>query len=95
MDERTVLAVMESFFTSRQPPVPTAMLAEQPVMALLTDSLDVEEFLLHLELSLELNSEIDMSQVGPSAIDKSFGELARHIARILSESSSSGSGPRT
>jgi hypothetical protein len=52
VDERTVLAVMESFFANRQPSVPTAMLAEQPVMALLTDSLDVEEFLLHLELSL-------------------------------------------
>ncbi len=91
MDERTVLAVMESFFATRQPPVPTATLAEQPVMTLLTDSLDVEQFLLHLELGLQLDHEIDMSQVGPSAVDKSFGELAKHIARILTESSSSSS----
>jgi hypothetical protein len=83
MDERTVLAVMESFFATRQPPVTMATLAEQPVMALLTDSLNVEEFLLHLELGLQLERAIDVNQLGPSIIDKSFGELAREITRIL------------
>jgi hypothetical protein len=87
MDERTVLAVMENLFANRQPPETTATLAEQPVMALLTDSLDVEEFLSHLELGFPLERAIDMNQFGPSAIDKSFGELAKDIARILSDGS--------
>ncbi len=83
MDHHLILSLMEKYFADKKPEFANAALREQPVTALLQDSLDLVDFLVYLEEALQLEREIDMNQFGPSVMNKNFGELAELIAKFL------------
>lgn len=85
MEQSTILSLMEKYFSNKKPEASQTPLREQPVTALLQDSLDLVDFLLFLEEELKLEGEIDMHQFGPSVMNKNFGELADVIAKFIAE----------
>jgi hypothetical protein len=85
MEAEAVLEVMAAFFAKRDPRVTAATLREKQITALLPDSLDIEEFLMHLEEGLNPQRALDMNQFGPSNMEMTFGDLAKDVARFLSE----------
>ncbi len=85
MEAEAIFKVMEKYFAAKKPEAVHAPLREQPVTALLQDSLDLVDFLIYLEDELKLEGEIDMHRFGPSVMNKNFGELAGVIAQVLRE----------
>jgi acyl carrier protein len=81
MDRDEVLEKMRVYFERKQPPDVLATFATQPAKALLPDSLDVVDFILHLEEATGV--EIDINEVGEALMNKNFGELADEVARRL------------
>jgi acyl carrier protein len=85
MDAEKIMGLMQKFFSEKKPGESMENLSAQPVTSLLTDSLDVVDFLMFLEDELQLKTEIDLTQFGPSLMNRNFGELAGEIAKWLSE----------
>ena len=84
MEADAILALMRSYFTQRQPPLPAEELAGFPGQsprALLKESLDVVDFIVYLEE--ELGRDIDVKQLGEALLYKNFGELAVEVEGIL------------
>ncbi len=84
MTPETVLSMMKSFFADKQPAEVMESFAEQRPRTLLTQSLDVVDFVVFLEE--ELGREIDIQQVGEAIVSKNFGELSVEVSRMLAES---------
>ena len=78
-----VLNLMKAYFADKQPAEVLDTFAEQRPKALLTQSLDVVDFVVYLEE--ELDREIDIQQLGEAIISKNFGELSVEVSRILAE----------
>ena len=85
MDAEKIMALMRKFFSEKKSVESVENLQSQPVTALLSDSLDVVDFLMFLEDELQLKTEIDLTQFGPSLMNRNFGELAGEIAKWLGE----------
>ena len=85
MDADKIMALMQRFFSEKKSLGSVENLRAQPVTSLLSDSLDVVDFLMFLEDELQLKTEIDLTQFGPSLMNRNFGELAGEIARWLGE----------
>ena len=85
MDADRIMALMQKFFSEKKSVESVENLPTQPVTSLLTDSLDVVDFLMFLEDELQLKTEIDLTQFGPSLMNRNFGELAAEISRWLTE----------
>jgi acyl carrier protein len=83
MDEATVLSRMKAHFEHNCPPEVLERFAATPVTELLTESIDVIEFIVYLED--ELGSRIDANQVGPALANMTFGELAAELCRRLND----------
>jgi len=81
MDRDAVLDKMRVYFERKQPPDVLATFATQSPKALLPDSLDVVDFILHIEEAT--GCEIDINEVGESLMNKNFGELAEEVSRRL------------
>jgi acyl carrier protein len=79
-----VLNLMKAYFADRQPPEVLDRFAEQSPRALLTESLDVVDFVVYLEE--ELGREISIQRLGQALLDKNFGELSVEVPRMLAES---------
>lgn len=78
MDRDAVLGQMRAYFEAKQPPDVLADFARQSPRALLPDSMDIVDFILHLEETL--GCEIDVSEIGESLVRMNFGELAGELA---------------
>ena len=85
MDADKIMGLMHKFFSEKKSAEAIENLSAQPVTSLLTDSLDVVDFLMFLEDELQLKTEIDLTQFGPSLMNRNFGELAGEISRWLVE----------
>ncbi len=83
MDADQIMALMQKYFSEKKSLASVENLGAQPVTSLLTDSLDVVDFLMFLEDELQLKTEIDLTQFGPSLMNRNFGELAGEISRWL------------
>ena len=81
MEPEAILGRMKAFFQETQPPEVIASFSEQSPRALLTESLDVVDFVVYLED--ELGREIDINELSQSLLNKNFGELAVEISRML------------
>ena len=90
MEQKQVLDLMRKYFESNQKTVLRDNFSEQPVTELLSDSLDVVEFLVHLEDALGLATEIDLNRLGPAMVNKNFGELAEEIVKFMQPRASGG-----
>jgi len=83
MDADQIMALIKKYFTEKKSVESVDNLPTQPVTSLLTDSLDVVDFLMFVEEELQLKTEIDLTQFGPSLMNRNFGELAGEIAKWL------------
>ena len=81
MDSDAVLEQMRAYFEGKQPADVLASFSRQSPKALLTESLDVVDFILHLEETL--GCEIDINILGEALVNKNFGELSVELSRIL------------
>jgi len=82
MEPDALIEVMKGYFVQRKFPAETfENFAEKQPRELLKESLDVVEFVVHLEE--ELGQEIDTNELGEALLNKSFGDLAVEIIEAL------------
>ncbi|HEX6963131.1 MAG TPA: hypothetical protein VF175_14775 [Lacipirellula sp.] len=83
MTREEVLERMKAHFEGTYEPAELEGFADKKATELLTESIDVVEFLMYLED--QLGPGVDASQVGPAMANMTFGELADELARRLNE----------
>jgi acyl carrier protein len=80
VDRKAVLEAMAEFFAENFPNVPRDQLESMKASEVIQQSLDLVEFVLHLEEKLGL--EININTLGEKLITKTFGELADDLVSI-------------
>ncbi len=85
MDQAAILNVMKTYFEKKQPSMVSEPFSDQPLNALLEDSLDVVDFLFHLEENLEIQAEVDIEQLMPKLMNKKCGDAAFEILHFVSD----------
>jgi acyl carrier protein len=83
VDRKAVLQAMEEFFAENFPNVPRDNIEGMKASDVIQQSLDLVEFVLHLEEKLGL--EININTLGEKLITKTFGELADELVAIGKE----------
>ena len=84
MDQAEVLQVMKAHFEGgTYDPAELEGFPEKKATDLLTESIDVVEFLMYLED--QLGQGVDASKIGPAMASMKFGELAAELSRRLNE----------
>jgi hypothetical protein len=83
MTREEVLERMKAHFEGTYEPAELEGFADKKATELLTESIDVVEFLMYLED--QLGSGVDASQVGPAMANMTFGELADELIRRQGE----------
>jgi hypothetical protein len=83
MTQGAILAYMVEYFHKGNPTLTAESLGGQPVTSLLTDSLDVVEFMMFMEDKLAVDAPFDLDQVRAILVNSTFGELAGEILRRL------------
>jgi acyl carrier protein len=80
VDRTAVLDAMAEFFAENFPNVPRDNIEAMKASDVIQQSLDLVEFVLHLEEKLGL--EININTLGEKLITKTFGELADDLVVI-------------
>jgi acyl carrier protein len=83
IDRKAVLEAMVEFFAENFPNVPRDNIEGMKASDVIQQSLDLVEFVLHLEEKLGL--EININTLGEKLITKTFGELADDLVTIGNE----------
>ena len=83
MTQGAILAYMLEYFHKANPTLTVEGLGEQSVPSLLTDSLDVVEFMMFMEDKLAVDTPFDLDQVRASLATSTFAELAAEILRRI------------
>jgi acyl carrier protein len=83
VDRNELLGIMRGYFEGKSSPEVLADFAAVSPRSLLKESLDVVEFVLHLED--ELGREIDLARLGGALQHESFGALAAEASGWLAE----------
>lgn len=83
MTQGAILAFMLEYFQKGKPTLTAESLGEQAVTSLLTDSLDVVEFMMFMEDKIGLEAQFDLDQVRANIVNSTFRELAGEILRRL------------
>ena len=83
IDRKAVLEAMVEFFAENFPNVPRDNIEGMKASDVIQQSLDLVEFVLHLEEKLGL--EININTLGEKLITKTFGELADDLVMIGNE----------
>lgn len=82
MEPTALLEVMKGYFVQRKfPAAALENFAGKQPRELLKESLDVVEFVVHLEE--ELGREIDTNELGEALLSKDFGNLAIEITTMI------------
>jgi hypothetical protein len=81
MDQEHILILMKEYFEARKPSEVGADFAQQPVAALLKDSLEVVDFFIHLEDQLQVDTGADLNRLGPRLMNSNFQELAAEVEK--------------
>jgi hypothetical protein len=92
VDPAAVEAIMRRYFAERAVPAVPEPFGDQSPLAHLTESVDVVEFVMHLEEGLR--RDVDLNQVGEALVTMTFRDLALHVSRTLATGTAD-SGPRT
>lgn len=80
VDRKAVLDAMAEFFAENFPNVPKEKMESLKAGEVIQQSLDLVEFVLHLEEKLGI--EININTLGEKLITKTFGELADDLAAL-------------
>lgn len=83
VDADELLTWMKSYFEGKQPPEVLANFGDRKPRELLAASLDIVEFVVHVEE--KLGREIDMDSLGQSLLNSNFRELSETVVRMLAE----------
>ena len=83
IERKAVLEAIAEFFEENFPNVPRDKIEGMKASDVIQQSLDLVEFVLHLEEKLGL--EININTLGEKLITKTFGELADDLVTIGSE----------
>ena len=83
VDRKAVLEAIAEFFAENFPNVPRDRIEGMKASDVIQQSLDLVEFVLHLEEKLGL--EININTLGEKLITKTFGELADDLVTIGNE----------
>ncbi|MGH7267895.1 MAG: hypothetical protein ACREMB_24020 [Candidatus Rokuibacteriota bacterium] len=81
MDPTAVEEIMRRYFAERAVPAVPEPFGEQSPLAFLKESVDVVDFVMHLEEGLR--RDVDLNQVGEALVTMTFRELALHVSRTL------------
>jgi acyl carrier protein len=82
MDQAEVLQVMKAHFEGgTYEPAELEGFADKKATELLTESIDVVEFVMYLED--KLGPAVDATKAGPAMSSKTFGELAEELSRRM------------
>jgi acyl carrier protein len=74
---------MKTFFVENHPAESLERFEEVKPTDLLSESIDVIEFLMYLED--ELRAKIDANQIGPALANMTFGDLATKLCGVINE----------
>ena len=85
MEPNAVLKMMKRYFEGRQPEEVLASFETTSPRSLLTESLDVVDFIVYLEE--ELGREIDIQKLGQALFHMNFEQLAGEVSRLLAADS--------
>jgi acyl carrier protein len=80
LDRKAVLDAMAEFISENFPSIPKEKLESLKAGEVIQQSLDLVEFVLHLEERLGI--EININTLGEKLITKTFGELADDLVSI-------------
>ena len=80
VDRKAVLVAMAEFFAENFPNVPRDNIEQMKASDVIQQSLDLVEFVLHLEEKLGI--EININTLGEKLITRTFGELADDLVLI-------------
>jgi acyl carrier protein len=80
VDRKAVLDAMAEFFTENFPNIPKETIESLKAGEVIQQSLELVEFVLHLEEKLGI--EININTLGEKLITKTFGELADDLVAI-------------
>jgi acyl carrier protein len=80
VDRKAVLDAMAEFFAENFPNIPKEKIESLKAGEVIQQSLDLVEFVLHLEEKLGI--EININTLGEKLITKTFGELADDLAAL-------------
>jgi hypothetical protein len=83
MDQQRILELMQEYFVARKPSEISRDFAQQPVVSLLKDSLEVVDFFIHLEDKLNVDTGADLNRIGPRLMNSNFSELAAEVEKGL------------
>ena len=81
MSAEEVLETMKGYFAGKQPQEVLDRFATTMPTSLLTESLDVIDFVVYLDE--EFGKEINLTELGGAITNKNFGALAEDMARWL------------
>ena len=84
IERKAVLEAMREFFAENFPNLPRDHIETMKASEVIQQSLDLVEFVLHLEEKLGM--EININTLGEKLITKTFGELADELVAIGSGS---------
>ena len=80
VDRKAVLDAIGEFFAENFPNVPKEKIESLKASEVIQQSLDLVEFVLHLEENLGI--EININTLGEKLVTKTFGELADELVTI-------------
>jgi acyl carrier protein len=80
IEREAVLRAMKEFVTTHFPAVPSDQIESICAGDVITQSLELVEFVLHLEERLGV--EVNINQLGESLIVQNFGALADELVRL-------------
>ena len=83
IERKAVLEAISTIFAENLPNVPRGNIEDMKASDVIQQSLDLVEFVLHLEEKLGL--EININTLGEKLITKTFGELADDLVTIGKE----------
>jgi hypothetical protein len=86
MDEPRILDLMQAYIDRHMRDVALdGPLAQTPVASVFRASIDIVDFIMYMEESLELTEEINLERLGPKFAQEqtTFAELAAEIKRYL------------
>ena len=84
VNKEGILDLMRKYFEKQKPKPDLSNFSQTPASAILIQSIDVVEFLIFLELELNLDENaLDLEKFGPQLSGKSFGEIAGELESYL------------
>jgi len=89
LNKEGILDLMRKYFERQKPKPDLRNFSQTPASAILVQSIDIVEFLIFLEMELNLEEDaLDLEKFGPQLAGKSFGAIAGDLESYLARKES-------